>query len=250
VTAGGVRDTVYFVSDAHFGLAGGDGEKVRLFCELAAEMRGRAAAAYVVGDLFDFWIEYRYAIRPDYFAVLHELRGLVEAGVDVRYLAGNHDFALGGFLTDTLGIKVHKGCVDAELQGRRIHIGHGDKIGKGRALRAVDTMLRSKPLQSLYKAIHPDIGVRFGTWCSAVSKKITGSRGISERELGKYRRAARARLKSGTCDLVIFAHTHRAELISYDEGEYCNIGSWMGSYDYAAMRGGKIQLLKWGASAS
>jgi len=244
------RDTVYFVSDAHFGLGGDEAERIARFSEFAAEVRRRATDLYVVGDMFDFWIEYRSVIRRDYFPVLYELRRVADSGVRVRYVAGNHDFALGRFLEDAVGVAIHRGCVDAELQGRRVHVSHGDRVRKGAALRIVDRLLRSGFLQSLYRVIHPDLGIKIGSAVSAASKKRRGAADISARNLEKYRNAARARLNGGKCDLVVFAHTHHAELTSIGGGEYCNTGSWMTGRDYATLRGGRIQLLKWGSSAS
>ncbi|MCL2218925.1 MAG: UDP-2,3-diacylglucosamine diphosphatase [Chitinispirillia bacterium] len=244
------RDTVYFVSDAHFGLDADEAAKTAKFAELAAEMRGRATDVFFVGDMFDFWIEYRSVIRRDYFTVLHIMRGLVEAGVRVHYVGGNHDFALGTFLEETAGVAVHRGCADAELQGRRAHISHGDKVCKGSLLRIADKLLRNGPLQALYRAIHPDIGIWGGGRVSAASKRKYRGVEIPQKTLNRYRRAAEALMAGGARDLVIFAHTHRADLVNFAGGDYCNTGSWLDRYDYAILRGGKIQLLRWGYSAS
>ncbi|MDR2693498.1 MAG: UDP-2,3-diacylglucosamine diphosphatase [Chitinispirillales bacterium] len=244
------REAVYFVSDAHFGLDRGERVRVERFGGFAAHVRANAAELYIVGDFFDFWVEYKNAVRPEYFPILYELRCIVDAGVPVRYIVGNHDFAMGSFLEKYVGLTLHRGCVDAELQGRRLHISHGHKVGRKRTQRLVDALLGNKMLQRLYKLLHPNIGVRFGALVSAVSKMGRRKRGVPPMALEKYRRAARARLKSGKSDLVVFAHTHYGEILRFSEGEYCNTGSWMDRYDYAVLRGGKIQLLKWGDSAS
>jgi len=247
VSAG--RETVYFVSDAHFGLTTGayganERDRVSRFRELCAQMRERAAALYILGDLFDFWIEYRCAIRPDYFPILYELRRLVEAGVRVHYLAGNHDFALGPFLKDAVGVSVCHYALDVELQGRRVHMRHGDNALKKNPITV--TLLRNRFCQKLYKIIHPDIGVRLGMYLSALSRKQYENVVISEEEREKYRMAARSCMDAQKCDLVIYAHTHYAEIIRYREGTYCNIGAWLEHYDYAVMRDGEIQLMRWG----
>jgi UDP-2,3-diacylglucosamine hydrolase len=239
------RDAVFFVSDAHFGLDAGDRDRAARFRELAAHIRAHASELYLVGDMFDFWIEYGNAIRPGYFGVLHELRGIVEAGVPVRYVAGNHDFAVGSFLEKHVGLTLHRGCVDAELQGRRLHISHGHRVGMGPAQRLIDAMLRNKTLQALYRLIHPNLGVALGAFVSAASKARSRRTSVPGKALERYRRAARARLKAGKCDLVVFAHTHYGEVLRWNEGEYCNTGSWMDRYEYAVLRDGKISLLKW-----
>ena len=110
---------VYFVSDAHLGLAipGCDAREAALV-EFLRDIASKGSALYIVGDLFDFWIEYRRAIRPDYFTILHELAAVREKGVSIHYLAGNHDFALGPFLRDALGIHTHLNDYHPEIQGK------------------------------------------------------------------------------------------------------------------------------------
>jgi len=222
-----------------------DRNRIARFRELAAHIRAHASELYLVGDMFDFWIEYGSAIRPGYFGVLHELRGIVEAGVPVRYVAGNHDFAVGNFLEKHVGLTLHRGCVNAELQGRKLHISHGHRIGMDLTQRLIDAMLRNKALQAFYKLLHPSLGVAIGAFVSAASKAKSRRAGVPVKALERYRRTARARLKAGKCDLVVFAHTHYGEVLRWNEGEYCNTGSWMDKREYAVLQGGKISLLRW-----
>jgi UDP-2,3-diacylglucosamine hydrolase len=237
------RDTVYFVSDAHFGVgAKHPDHRVELFRDLTAQMCKRATDLFIVGDLFDFWIEYRFAIRPDYFPVLYELYRLVESGVKVHYLAGNHDFALGPFLEKTMGISIHHGTLDLELQGRKVHLCHGDGIlSHDVRYRISKVFLRNTLFQKLYKILHPDIGVAFGIYCSKSHRKYSVLR-LTPEVIEKYRQAARQRMKQKKSDLVIFSHTHHGEIHKFDEGEYCNTGAWMNHYNYATLLDGKIEL--------
>jgi len=239
------REAVYFVSDAHFGLDRSEQARIERFGRFAAHVRAHAAALYIVGDFFDFWIEYKDAVRPEYFPILHELRGIVEAGVEVHYIAGNHDFAMNGFMENYVGLTLHKGYVDTEIQGRRVHISHGHKVGRKLPQRVSDALLTNKTLQRVYGVLHPNIGVRLGEFISSRSRMKSRKTGIPPEALAKYRRAARAWLRSGKCDLVVFAHTHYGEILRFSEGEYCNTGSWMDRYDYAVLMGGKIALMKW-----
>jgi UDP-2,3-diacylglucosamine hydrolase len=86
---------VYFISDSHLGLTIQDGsEREQNLILFLQEIAAGGKALFIVGDLFDFWVEYRFAIRPEYFPVLHELRKLTEKGIEIHYLAGNHDFLL------------------------------------------------------------------------------------------------------------------------------------------------------------
>ncbi|MDR0306036.1 MAG: UDP-2,3-diacylglucosamine diphosphatase [Chitinispirillales bacterium] len=236
------RDTIFFISDAHFGVAVQEPDnRIKLFKDLTAQMRRSASDLFIVGDLFDFWIEYRFAIRPDYFPVLHELYRLVESGVKVHYLAGNHDFALGPFLEKSVGLSIYHGSLDLALQGRKVHLCHGDGVLSRSGDRITNAMLRNKTFQKLYKIIHPDIGVAFGAYCSRTNRKISVLR-LTPEVIEKYRQAARLRMKERKSDLVVFAHTHHGELHKFDEGEYCNTGAWMNHYNYATLRSGKMEL--------
>jgi UDP-2,3-diacylglucosamine hydrolase len=239
------RDTVYFVSDAHFGLDPDERVKTANFAELAAQMRERATDVFFVGDMFVFWIEYTSLIRRDCFMALHIMRGLVEAGVRVHYVAGNHDFALGTFMEETAGIRLYRSSADVELQGRKAHISHGDRVQRNGLLKIIHMLLRCRPLHTLFRLIHHDIGIRVGMRLSAASKMKYRKLELSPEIRNKYRRAAQSLTSGQTCDLVVFAHTHHADLLSIDGGDYCHTGSWMDNYDYAVLRGGRIRLMRW-----
>jgi len=136
---------IYIVSDAHIGAPFTDAalwerELITFFDAIP----DNTEALYILGDLFDFWIEYGRAIRADYFNVLHALRNLTRRGIAVHYCAGNHDFAFGPFITKTLGMTVHSGHVAVELQGKRVHMYHGDGlIRRDIAYRILKRLLRN-----------------------------------------------------------------------------------------------------------
>ncbi|MBN1128424.1 MAG: UDP-2,3-diacylglucosamine diphosphatase [Chitinispirillaceae bacterium] len=239
------NDTLYVVSDAHLGASfSGAAEWERSLIAFLRFLRVRASALYLLGDLFDFWIEYRHAIRPDYFRTVHELKNLVEAGIPVHYFAGNHDFALGPFLSDTVGIEVHPGHADLVLQGRKVHLYHGDGIiRRDVGYRVLKRILRSPFNQAVYKLLHPSIGIALGSFCSGTSRKYN-EHNMTEAMLAEYRRNAKSLLDRGS-DIVFFAHTHLAELSRWGEKTYCNTGSWMRQCNYATMAGGMARLWRY-----
>jgi UDP-2,3-diacylglucosamine hydrolase len=197
-----------------------------------------------VGDLFDFWIEYRSAIRPEYFPVLHELRKIIENGGEVHYLAGNHDFMLGSFLEKTIGVRLYPGHVSAVLQGRKIRLFHGDGlIKRDVGYRIMKKILRNPVNQKLFKLLHPDLGVPLGSFCSGSSRKMT-SKFVTEDILEEYREHARRSLGEGS-DIVIFAHTHRPEIRHYEGKTYCNTGEWLRQYTFAKLEGGALSLWRY-----
>jgi|WetSurMetagenome_2_1015567.scaffolds.fasta_scaffold120365_3 UDP-2,3-diacylglucosamine hydrolase len=233
---------VFFISDAHLGLPlSGCAEREKYLIAFLREFVAEGKILFIVGDLFDFWIEYRTAIRPEYFPVLHELRKLVENGVEIHYLAGNHDFILGSFLEKTIGIHIHPEHYETVLQGKKIHLFHGDGlIKRDVGYRILKKILRNPFNQKLYKMLHPDIGVPLGSWSSGSSRKVT-SKFVTENVLEEYRDHARRYLRAGS-DIVVFAHTHRPEIRHWNGKTFCNSGEWIRKYTFARLEAGIMTL--------
>jgi UDP-2,3-diacylglucosamine hydrolase len=236
---------LYFISDAHLGLHinGCDAREEHLI-EFLHKTILPGCSLFIVGDLFDFWIEYRRAIRPEYFNVLCELKNLVKNGVEIHYLAGNHDFALGSFLENTIGIHIHTDHYTTQLQGKNIHLFHGDGLIKGDVgYRFLKKILRNPFNQKIYRFLHPDIGVPLGSFCSGSSRKVT-SKFITENILQEYRNQAHKYLDNGD-DIVVFGHTHRAEIRHWDNKTYCNTGEWIHEYTFAKLEDGIMSLWRY-----
>ncbi len=237
-----MKAAAYFISDAHLGLriAGGEGREAALLNFLAG-ITPRAGQLFIVGDLFDFWIEYRRAIRPDYFPVLSALYDLVRSGTEIHYCLGNHDFAIGPFIERTIGIKVHRAGYQGLVQGRRIYVTHGDELrDSDRANQVLRRILRNRVLQAFYRTLHPDIGVALGEFFSRLSRNclITDP---SPEILADYRQAAGQQLSRGN-EIVVAGHTHVPELSDLPGGRYCNTGNWIRRYTFALMEKGEISL--------
>jgi UDP-2,3-diacylglucosamine hydrolase len=244
------KDTAYFISDAHFGInITGQELREKHFTSFLQKNSSSMSSLFIVGDLFDFWIEYKYAIRPDYFNVLYSLKQLTEKKIPVYYLAGNHDFALSSFLTDFIGVSVYHGHYETVIQNKKVHLFHGDGLIKSDyGYRILRKVLRNPLNQYLYKLLHPNIGVWFATRCSGHSRKYL-NRCFPEKVAHEYRKHAREYLQYGN-DIVIFGHTHRAELCDMGCGIYCNTGSWLINYNYALMREGELSLWSYNCDSS
>ncbi|KMQ52728.1 UDP-2,3-diacylglucosamine diphosphatase [Chitinispirillum alkaliphilum] len=236
------RNTAYFISDAHFGISlPGFENRDKRFCEFVDSIKENASHLFILGDLFDFWIEYKHAIRPDYFLILYQLRKLVESGVKVHYLAGNHDFALGSFLNNTVEISICSSTLDLTIQGKRIFLFHGDGILKRDVgYRILKKMLRNRINQKLYKMLHPGLGIPFGIFCSGSSRKHS-SRLLTPELVKEYRQAAVKKFGSGY-DVVMFGHTHHGEVVRFGDKIYCNTGAWLKHYNYVSMKDGELTL--------
>jgi len=241
--------SVFFVSDAHLGLespAEEGGRAARLH-DFLNSLPGRASSLYIVGDLFDFWFEYGTAIPRRHFATLAVLARLREAGVDIAYLNGNHDFWLGTFFRDTLGIRTIDGGVTVEAQGRRLWVHHGDGLVGGdlgyKLLRAV---LRSPASIALYRWLHPDLGIPLAHVVSRWSRTSRGDGPLRPERL--WREIALPAFARGH-DGVLIGHFHHTYEQREAGREFLVLGDWIQNFSYAELADGRLELKTWPAPA-
>lgn len=239
------KSAAYFISDAHLGNNAGSALREQHLVQFLAQIQSDAECLFIVGDLFDFWIEYQHAIRPDYFNILCALKNLRDSGTQIHYLAGNHDFALGPFLQHQIGMQLHLKHYTPVLQHRRFFISHGNGLLPGqRADRFVQRQLANLRWQKLYRLLHPSLGVPLGNAVSRLSRRHN-QQDAQRQWAGKYRRMARTCLQHDY-DCLVFGHTHWPEIhhwhISGRPKVYCNTGEWMDRYTYARLCNGHLRL--------
>ncbi|MBN1983572.1 MAG: UDP-2,3-diacylglucosamine diphosphatase [Chitinivibrionales bacterium] len=239
-----MNDTVFFISDAHLGLIGSQTERRQrhLISFLKTVVSPQASHLFILGDFFDFWIEYKYAIQPAHFQMLHELRSLVEKNIAIHYCSGNHDFALGDFLKRDIGITLSDERCCVILQGRRVCCLHGDgMLGSADwGYRLLRKVLRNRLNQRIYKLLHPSIAIPLGLLVSRASRRQKFNEYTQHRQL-LYRQRARAILSSGF-DMVIFSHTHFPEINNIGSAVVCNTGDWLTHNSYAKLEHGELTL--------
>lgn len=240
------KGTILFVSDAHFGEAGADRERERVekFLRFLRYAREKAHTLFIVGDLFDFWFEYSQVLPKTHTVIFTELAALTRAGVEVWYLAGNHDYWIGDFFRKTIGIRISREPLSLELQGRRVYVTHGDDLTAGHdpGYRLLRRLVRSSFAIRAYHWIHPDLGIPFARWASR------RSRGYSNRKKFVLNRtlegAIRSKLREGF-DTIVMGHIHVADHYTFDDGECVVLGDWIEAFTYAEMAGGRIVLKTW-----
>lgn len=237
---------VYFLSDIHLGIdVKSCPNRERDLIHFLEQITPKAEKLFLVGDVFDFWVEYDYAIRPDLFNILYTLRSMVLQGVEIHYIAGNHDFALGTFLHDTIGITVHQDPIDVTIQGKRLYLVHGDGVlPHDHAYRFLRTILRNPLCQKIYKLLHPNIGIPLAHKFSGTSRHIRKSY-ISEMRQREYFSTFYKILHKKKYDAVVFGHTHTAIIRHFNNKTYCNIGEWMKTYSYVTLESGVLQLWRY-----
>lgn len=233
---------VYFLSDVHLGVSDADTEsrKLSLLLALLARIRESGGSLYIVGDLFDFWYEYRAVVPRGYHRLYAALEDLPAAGIPVTYLAGNHDFAIGAFFSEDLGITVLRDDVRFEAGGTRFYVYHGDGLApRDGGYRALKRVLRSPLAQWGFRLLHPDFGFALARRFSHTSRGYTSGKDYGEKD--GMRMEALRRFKEGT-DIVVMGHRHVPLREELGGGIYVNLGDWIQHFTYAVFRDGDIAL--------
>jgi UDP-2,3-diacylglucosamine hydrolase len=245
----------YFFSDVHLGLTAKAEEKAKelKLVSFLESIREDSEKIFIVGDLFDCWIEYRRAVPKGYYRTLAKLNEIVEQGVEVNFLPGNHDFWLNTYLRDDVGLKLHNDSLETELDGKRFYLTHGDGLSKGDiGYKIVKRILRNRFNQFLYSLIHPDIGLWLAQGSSKKSRlhtldndRIAESSSVNTKAHGSsgMQEFARTKISEGF-DFVIMGHMHKAQFIEITPkpAYYITLGDWISNYTYGVFSEGKFEI--------
>ena len=231
------------VSDIHLGAVAE--ANARAFLAFLSEAPRRGDDLLINGDLFDFWFEYREVIPRGQLDVLARLRTLVDGGMPVRFVGGNHDAWGGSFLRDEVGIDVLEGPIRTHVGGRRAYVAHGDGLGGGdRGYRALRWAARSRGGRGLFRWLHPDLGVPLARLASGTRRAQARGREAVSPRADALAACARGLLAADPdLDLVVFGHAHRPEVTEVRPGRYyLNAGDWLHHNSFAVVTPNEIRL--------
>lgn len=234
---------IYFLSDAHLGIESQEHEshKEKQLLSFFRHLENHADTLYILGDLFDFWFDYRWVIPRHYLNIISALKRLTEHGVKVIYCIGNHDFWLGNFFNDDLNIEVHREPIQMEMDGHRFYIGHGDGINKKDiGYLFLKAILRSPITALACRLMHPDLTFSLARWFSSISRKHRAD--LDHRE--PYINFAKELFQEG-CQFVVFGHTHDPMTLHLNGCTYINTGDWINHFTYAVYSKDSLKLEKW-----
>ena len=237
----------YFISDLHLGArylpdAAASERRVVSFLQSIAD---DAAELYLVGDVLDYWFEYRNVVPRGFVRFFGQLARMADSGVRITWLIGNHDIWIFDYLPAELGISVVRDELDTDVLGTRFYMAHGDACGAARSFRAIRAIFRNRFCQKCYAAIHPRLTVPFALrWSRASRSSDTpgGERGI--KALEKFSRARLARFPATR--YFVFGHWHVAvrRRIAPD-AEVVVLGDWIEHFTYACFDGASLHLRRW-----
>ncbi len=229
---------VYFASDQHLGAPDMASSRVRekRFVAWLDHIKSDAAALFLLGDLFDFWFEYKKVVPKGFVRVLGKLAEIRDSGIPVYFFVGNHDLWMSNYFETELDIPVFFDNKEFDFNQKRFLIGHGDGKGPGdKGYKRMKKVFTNPVSKWFYRWLHPDIGVALAQHLSVKNKLISGADDVrflgSDNEwLVAY---CRRKLETAHYDFFVFGHRHLPLDISLrPESRYINLGDWVQYYTY------------------
>jgi UDP-2,3-diacylglucosamine hydrolase len=239
---------VYFASDQHFGSPNFEASLIRekKFVSWLDEVKNDAECIFLLGDLFDFWFEYKTVVPRGFIRVLGKLTEIRDSGVPIFFFVGNHDLWMTDYFEKELNIPVFRDNQEYEFNGKTFLIGHGD--GKGPGDNGYKRMKKVfvHPLSKwIFRWLHPDIGVRIAQYLSLKNKLISGEAdvkflGEDKEWLVQY---SKRKLETKHYNYLIFGHRHLPMVITVGENaQYVNLGDWIDYFTYGVFDGTSFEL--------
>ncbi|MGB3775057.1 MAG: UDP-2,3-diacylglucosamine diphosphatase [Leeuwenhoekiella sp.] len=239
---------IYFSSDNHLGApsAAESRPREKKFVKWLDSIKEDAEALFLLGDLFDFWFEYKTVVPKGFVRVLGKLAELRESGIPIFFFVGNHDLWMNDYFKEELDITVFHEPKVFQLGNKRFLIGHGDGLGPGdKGYKRMKKVFKFPLFQWLFRWVHPDIGVRLAKHLSVKNKLISGDEdavflGEENEWLAVY---AKRKLETAHYDYFIFGHRHLPMQIDVGkDATYHNLGDWISHFTYGVFDGKTFEL--------
>jgi len=243
------KNKIYFASDFHLGAPNQKEslKREKLIVKWLDEIKIDAKEIYLVGDVFDFWFEYKSAIPKGFVRLQGKIAELTDSGIPIHFFTGNHDMWAFDYLPKELGITIYREPISKEFDGKKFLIGHGDGLGPGDGTyKMLKAVFSSKICQWAFARIHPNLGIGIANAWSRRSRKsnITYDEvfhGEDKEHLVLYCNDYIKKDKS--IDYFIFGHRHLPlEVKIGEKAKYINLGEWIKYNTYAVFNGNELEL--------
>lgn len=239
---------IYFLSDFHLGAPNKEQSLVRekKIVQFLDEIKNNAAVIFLVGDLFDFWYEYRKVVPKGYVRLLGKLAEITDAGIPVHVFVGNHDMWMKGYFQEELNIPVYFEPKEFTFNNKKFLIGHGDGLGPGDGgYKMLKKIFRNPVCQWLFGILPPYLGMGLANFLSRRSRAQTGA--TEEVFLGEDKEwliiYCKELLKKNIYDFFVFGHRHLPiDFRLSDKSRYINLGDWIRYFSYASFDGEQLEL--------
>ncbi len=242
---------IYFLSDFHLGAPDYSSSLIRekKIVSFLDSIQHDAAQIFIVGDIFDFWYEYKKVVPKGYVRLLGKLAALTDAGIPIHFFVGNHDMWMKDYFQKELNIPVYFEPKVFTFHQKKFFIGHGDGLGPGdHGYKFIKKIFRNKFCQWLFGQLHPTLGINLANYFSRKSREKTGT--SDEHFLGEGKEwlivYCKEILQQKHFDYFIFGHRHYPIDFKLNEtSRYINLGDWIRNFTYATFDGNNIELKKW-----
>jgi len=239
---------IYFASDNHLGAPTKDASfpREKKFVAWLDEAKQDAAAIFLLGDLFDFWFEYKTVVPKGFTRTLGKLAEISDSGIPIYFFVGNHDLWMDGYFEDELNIPVYHKPKEFTFNDTKFFIGHGDGLGpEDKGYKRMKKVFTNPFFKWAFRWLHPDIGLKIAQYLSVKNKMISGDDdakflGEDNEWLVQY---AKRKLEDQHRDYFIFGHRHLPMEIQLNENsKYVNLGDWIHYYTYGVFDGENMEL--------
>ena len=241
---------VYFASDQHFGAPTAELSfpREQKFVAWLDEVKKDAEAIFLLGDLFDFWFEYKTVVPKGFVRVLGKLAEIRDSGIPIYFFVGNHDLWMDDYFQKEFNIAVFHDNQEYTFSDKTFLIGHGD--GKGPSdlgYKRMKKVFTNPFFKWLFRWLHPDIGVRIAQYLSVKNKLISGDDDVTFR--GEHNEwlilYAKRKLETKHYNYLIFGHRHLPMKVTVGENaEYVNLGDWITYFTYGVFDGENFEIKK------
>ena len=242
---------IYFASDNHLGAPTQEASRPRekKFVAWLNEIKHDAEAIFLLGDLFDFWFEYKKVVPKGFTRTMGKLAEISDSGIPIYYFVGNHDLWMNGYFEEELNIQVFHEPKEYTFNDKTFLIAHGDGLGPGdKGYKRMKKVFTNPFGKWLFRWLHPDIGVRIAQYFSVKNKLISGAEdmnflGEDNEWLIQY---SKEQLKVKHHDYFVFGHRHLPlEIDLGNNSKYVNLGDWITYYTYGVFDGDTFELKKY-----
>lgn len=239
---------IFFLSDFHLGVPNHAAsiEREKLIVSFLNSIKDTAAEIFIVGDMFDFWFEYKTVVPKGYVRLLGTLAMLTDSGIPIHFFVGNHDMWMRSYFQTELNIPVYFEPKVFERQGKKILVGHGDGLGPGdKGYKRMKKIFRNPVCQFLFGILPPAVGVGIANYFSKKSRLATGkddAKFLGEDKEWLYQYCQR-KLTTEFYDYFVFGHRHLPLHLPLNKNSfYINLGEWINYNSYAVLDNGNMEL--------
>jgi UDP-2,3-diacylglucosamine hydrolase len=222
-------------------------EREKRIVRFLNQIKDDAKEIYIMGDVFDFWFEYKTVVPKGYTRLLGTIAHIADSGIPIHFFTGNHDMWSFNYFQEELGVKLYKEPVLKEIDGKKFFLGHGDGLGPGdKGYKFIKKVFSNPLCQWLFALLHPNFGIGLANYFSRKSRMANAEADeifLGENEEWLIQFCKDYLLKNPPVDYFIFGHRHLPLDIPLDKGaRYINLGEWVKYNSYAVFDGKNVEL--------